>query len=121
MTALLNEKSGLSLQCTFKDNDFEGPGGLPCHFDWDSEPRPVNQRTGKFLKAKPLPKRCTKACRQYSAPDAFDLDSIPPYTDDEIMAIELEMLGMYLSRSPFDSLDPQDREALRTDAEQILL
>lgn len=113
------EKSGLSSQCVFKDPDFAGPGGLPCHFDWDSEPRPVNKRTLKLLPSKPLPKRCTKACRSYTAPEPFDRSSVEPYTDDEVMSIEMDLLGMYLSATPFDRLDPDDRSSLFEDAMQV--
>lgn len=116
---LEDDKSGVSSQCIFKDPDFVGPAGLPCHFDWDSEPRPVNKRTLKLLKPKPLPKRCTKACRQYVAPAPVAPSSVPDYTISDVMAIEMELLGIYLSATPFDRLDPDDRSALLEDAKAL--
>lgn len=113
------EKDGTAAMCVFKRLNYEGPNGLPCTFDWDSEPEPVNPRTGKKTKRKPIPKRCTKGCRNYTAPDPIDPASITTYSDAEIRTIEADMLGGHLSSTPFDVLDPGDREALRAQAEQI--
>ncbi|MEV7675162.1 DNA polymerase III subunit alpha [Streptomyces sp. NPDC088752] len=90
-----------------------------CTFDWRSEPDPVNPRTGKKLKPKPPPKKCTKACRQYAPRPAMDPTAIEPYTDEDIRQIELEMLGCYLSSTPFDRLGPQDRQACLHNARAI--
>lgn len=90
-----------------------------CTFDWLAEPAPVNERTGKKLKPKPPPKKCTKACRQYIARPAMAIDAVEPYTDEDIRQIELEMLGVFLSSTPFDRLDPGDREACLHNATAI--
>jgi DNA polymerase-3 subunit alpha len=90
-----------------------------CTFDWSTEPQPVNERTGKKLARKPLPKRCTRACRMHTAPPPLDLDLVAPYTDEEIRAIEHSTLGVFLSSSPFDKLDPQDRAQTYEGAEKL--
>lgn len=90
-----------------------------CTFDWTTEEPPVNPRTGKLLKLKPLPKRCTKACRQHTAPPPLDMNDVPPYTDEQIRAIEHELLGVFLSSTPFDRLDFEDRQQLFHDAEEL--
>ncbi|MDQ1041439.1 DNA polymerase-3 subunit alpha [Streptomyces sp. V3I8] len=82
-----------------------------CTFDWKTEPAPVNARTGKKLKPKPPPKKCTKACRMYDPRPPMDLDAVEPYTDEDIRQIELEMLGVFLSSTPFERLNPNDRQA----------
>jgi DNA polymerase-3 subunit alpha len=114
-------KSGEDTQCAFK--------GLPrlhedappvCGFDWSIEEPSVNPRTGKLLKLKPPPKKCTKACRQYKAPDPMDLSSVEAYDDEAIRAIEHELLGVFLSSTPFDRLDPEDRQRLYADAEELV-
>jgi DNA polymerase III alpha subunit len=79
----------------------------------------VNKRTGKFLKAKPLPKKCTRACRQYRAPEPVPAELITFYTESDIRKIEQELLGLQLSSTPFDALDPQDRGDLREFAELL--
>ncbi len=118
--ALERRKSGEDTQCVFK--------GLPrlhtdapdvCGFDWATEEPPVNPRTQKLLPLKPPPKRCTKACRQYQAPEAMELDDVADLTAEDIRKIEHELLGVFLSSTPFDALDPDDRERLRGDAERL--
>lgn len=110
---LLGEKTGESTKCVFVTDAIPigAPNNLRCSFDWESEEPPVNPRTGKKLKPKPPPKRCTKACRQYTAPPPMDPANVEPYTDADIRAIEKESLGVYLSTTPFDVL-PDD---VRTD------
>lgn len=116
---LESQKDGTATQCVFKDPSFNGPNGLPCRFGWDSEERPVNKRTGKLLKPKPLPKRCTKGCRQYKAPEAVPVRVTGEYTESEIRQIEREMLQIELSGSAFDLLEPDDRRELRDSAELL--
>ncbi|MFD8650703.1 DNA polymerase III subunit alpha [Streptomyces mirabilis] len=134
---LLAKKTGEDARCVFKDDSadwmmrvtetFEQRDGemhrLPqptfCTFDWSQEPVPVNKRTGKKLKRKPLPKKCTKACRQYQPRPPMGIDTVEPYTDEDIRQIELEMLGCFLSSTPFDRLDPDDREACLHNAKAI--
>lgn len=110
-TLLLREKTGEATACVRKDVSVSGPNGLPCTFDWSTEPVPINPRTQKALKPKPVPKRCTRACRQYLAPPPFDPDSATPYTEDDIREIEMEVLGLHLSSSVFDRI-PEDQRAI---------
>ncbi len=112
------QKDGTSSRCVFKTRD----GSLlpdVCSFDWASEPVPVNPRTGKNLKLKPLPKKCTKACRQYTAPEPMAMGLVPRYSDREIRDIEADMLGVHLSSTAFDMLEDEDRKALFTQAERL--
>lgn len=94
------ETDGSADWCQHKDESVVKPHGLPCTFDWDAEPAPVSEKTGRKLKKKPPPKRCTKACRNFTAPVFISTDR--EYTPDEIMEIERELLGMYLTHTPFD-------------------
>jgi DNA polymerase-3 subunit alpha len=113
------DKDGTSSTCTFKNLSGTNDLGLPCTFDWATEPVPVNERTGKKLKPKAPPKRCTKACRQYTAPEPVALDLVSPYTDRDIREIEQEMLGVQLSSTVFDALEEEDRTLLRSQAELL--
>lgn len=96
------ESDGSADRCQFKDETVLKTHGLPCTFDWDSEPVPKGKR-GQDLKRKPLPKRCSKACRNWTAP-VLDLTSVEPYTAEEIMAKEMDLLGVHLSSTPFDRI-----------------
>jgi DNA polymerase III subunit alpha len=99
-------------KCRFKDPTvlrFE----LPCTYDWDNEPV-VLGRTNKPLKQKPIPKKCTKACRQYSPVPAPDPDVVEPYTDADIREIEQQLLGVFLTSTPFDRIAAEDKETLST-------
>jgi DNA polymerase-3 subunit alpha len=120
---LLAAKTGDNARCVHKDESLAQDNLeaklLPCSFDWSSEPAPVNKRTGKKLKPKPIPKRCTKACRQYTAPPPLQIETVEPYSPVDIRTIEHEMLGTYLSSTPFDDLDPNDRAVCRAQAEQV--
>ncbi len=109
------DKDGSSARCVFKVNE----GRLreeTCSFDWSTEPRPVG-RTGKLLKAKPLPTRCAKSCRQYTAPEPMPLSAIGRYTDAQIRDIEQELIGIHLSSSVFDHFTDEDRAVLRNQSD----
>jgi DNA polymerase III alpha subunit len=86
---------------------------LPCNYDWDNEPLEIG-KTGKPMKRKPLPKKCWAACRQFDPRPMPSDDDVIPYTEAEIRNIEMEMLGTYLSSSPFSILDPRDLAVLKT-------
>ncbi|MET7363309.1 DNA polymerase III subunit alpha [Streptomyces sp. NPDC005562] len=120
---LLAAKTGEDTLCIHKDEslgeDTFGGNTLPCSFDWSTEPVPINPRTGKKLKQKPPPKRCTKACRQYAPRPPLQIDGVEPYTDEDIRLIEHEMLGTYLTSTPFDRLDAEDRKACMANAERL--
>lgn len=112
---LETEKDGTAATCVFKKATGTDPA-VVCTFDWSSEPRPINQRTGKLLKAKPPPKKCTKGCRQYTAPEPVPLELTQGYTAKQIRTIEQEMLGVQLSSTAFDALEDDDRKALAAQA-----
>jgi DNA polymerase III alpha subunit len=80
---------------------------------------PVNPRTGKTLKAKPIPKRCTKACRQYTAPEPVNLLTIEPYTDEDIRNIEMEVLKVHLSSTVFDQMPDDWRQVALAEADRM--
>jgi DNA polymerase-3 subunit alpha len=104
------EKEGAHERCSFKDETALGPNGLPCRFDWSSEPVAIG-KSGKALKAKPPPARCTKGCRQYAPKGMPDLSGLEDYTEADIRERERELLGMYLSSTPFDRIHPDDLDA----------
>ena len=81
------------------------PEGAPvgCSFDWTTEPVVIGKR-GTPLKPKPIPKRCSVACRHYEEQD-IQVESVDPYTDAEIREFEMEYLGNYLSSTPFDQIN----------------
>lgn len=89
--------------CKYRD-DSQAP--LPCMFDWANEPVELSKR-GVPKKRKAPPKKCTKACRQYDPADPPNLYLLDPYTDVEVREIEREVLGVYLSSTPFDRI-PED-------------
>ena len=76
--------------------------GLPCTFDWAGEPQKLG-KSGRPLKNQPRPpKKCSKACRNYTAPSIPSLSDLPDYTEKQVRSIERELLGVYLSSTPFD-------------------
>jgi DNA polymerase-3 subunit alpha len=119
VTKLMAEKEGVTATCIFKTTLTTDPEGLACTYDWANEPRPINKRTLKLLKPKPLPKKCTKGCRQYKPQGLDGIDLSGSYTDKEIREIEQELLGIQLSSTPFDMLPPADREEVRKYAELL--
>lgn len=92
---------------------------LPCTYDWPAEPE-ITGRTGKPVKRKAPPKRCTRTCRRFAPIELPDLASIEPYTDEEIRNTEMEVLGVFLSSTPFDRLDPDDRAELSTGVDVLV-
>jgi DNA polymerase-3 subunit alpha len=89
---------------------------LPCGFDWVNEPS-VLGRTGKPMKRKPPPKKCTRGCRNYAPVAPPESGDITPYTDEQIREIEMDILGAYLSSTPFDRIPEEDRDQFATAAE----
>jgi DNA polymerase-3 subunit alpha len=112
--SLEHVSSGASKRCVFKDDAARGPGGLPCRFDWDTEPNPPMITKGRGLnkttEPKPPPKKCSVSCRNYTAPPPVTIDHIDPYTSTDISQRESELLGVWLTHSPFDRVDPTDLE-----------
>lgn len=121
--ALEADRSGDSVRCLHKDTSASGPNGLPCTFDWSSEPVPVriSERTGKQLKSqrKPPPKRCTIACRQYSPPQALGLE-VPEYSPAELFRMDAGTYGCWMHPAPFGQMDKLG-DGIREQARRIAL
>jgi DNA polymerase III subunit alpha len=103
-----SERSGDLTRCVHKDEAFTGPRGLPCHFDWDSEPVPVRiGKRGTELKSerKPPPARCTRGCRNYTPPAPSPMDGLRVYSPGELWHTEHEIFGTWLSPDLFQILD----------------
>lgn len=81
--------------------------GVPCNYDWDAEPAEIG-KSGRPLKKKPPAKKCTRSCRHYRQIERPDFDSLEPYTPTDIGDRERELLGLYLSYSPFDRISDAD-------------
>lgn len=86
---------------------------LPCSYDWPQDPD-VFGRSGKPTKRRPPPKKCTRACRNFTPVKPPEPKEIIPYTAEEIRGIETELIGSYLSSTPFDRIPVEDRERLAT-------
>lgn len=104
---------GKAITCVHKIPGFEGPNGLPCGFDWTTEV--TIGKSGKPLKQRPLPKACSRACRQYSEQETYSWPFVEPLTDREIRERERTALGVYLSSTPFDAVPTE-----YLDAEHVL-
>ena len=110
---LTMEAEGQFKQCTFKTEtpNPEHPFSLPCGFDWANEVDPPTLPRGrgkdKIHVPKPPPKKCTVACRQFAGPQPIDPAMVVPYSKEEIMARERELLGVWITHSPFDMV-PQE-------------
>jgi len=91
-------------KCIHYDASFRSEG-VPegCTFDWTTEPVTIGKR-GNPLKPKPVPKRCTVACRHYEE-RSNEIGDIDPYSDEEVRNFEMEYLGNYLSSTPFDRIN----------------
>lgn len=115
------EATGAAKTCVSKDIQTLGPGGLPCTFDWANEVNPPLEAKGrgkdKTFVPKGPPRKCTVACRNYTRPAPIDPDTVEPYTADDIRDREKELLGVWLSSSPFDRLDPEDLAVVHTTEE----
>lgn len=112
--SVIDITSGEADRCALYDIGFKNKyNELPCHFDWDSEPKNYgrpNPKTGerKLLAKQPIPPTTCrrKACRQYVPKPPADFSHLPNYTAEQIRDREVEVLGVFLSSSPFDVLDP---------------
>lgn len=91
---------------------------LPCAYDWQAEPD-TEGRTGKKQKRKAPPKRCTRACRQYTPTEPPEPGSVAAYTPEQVRTIEQDLLGVYLSSTPFDIIPEEDRDQFAT-ADDVL-
>jgi DNA polymerase-3 subunit alpha len=106
---IASDKDGSSVRCVHKDDEAEGPGGLPCSYDWLSEPAPAPRfgLSGRQLKviAKPPPKRCTVACRRYTPPSLPGMDGWGEYPPDALFRQDMEVYGTWMSDAPFAQLE----------------
>lgn len=107
-------RSGKSKDCAWKDESVTGaPNDLPCTFDWATEVR--IGKSGKPLKTKPVPKRCGKTCRNYTERSDSEMpENVPVHSDALIRNREMDMLGVYLSSTPFDDVDNEVRSSVVT-------
>lgn len=120
------DRDGSSVRCIHREDDplAAGPGGLPCSYDWDNEPRPA-PRIGKFGKelkiiVKPPPARCTRACRRYTPPEMIDLAAFGEHLPAELFRQDWETYGCWMSDTPFAQLD-QVAGGLREQARMVAL
>lgn len=80
------------------------PENVGCTFDWENEPRELT-KTGQKKKRKPVPKSCTVRCRQFT-PITFT-PSEDDFTKREVMSREMELLGIHLTHTMFDTVPPE--------------
>lgn len=92
--------------CVWRDEQRLGPNGLPCTRDWSDVPVELKRDGTPKKSQKGPPKACTRACWKYEPHPDPDFE-VRPFTAEEIRKIESEMLGVYLSSTPFDDLPPR--------------
>lgn len=118
---LEREATGEAKRCVFKV-EVLNQHNLPCSFDWANEPDPPLLPRGrgkdKVMVPKPPPKRCTTACRQYTKPAEISATDVQPYGEADIRDREKELLGVWLSSTPFD-LVPQETRDLCMSVDEI--
>ncbi len=103
------EESSSDVQGWWLDRLEKTEHQLPCDYPWANEPDTMG-RTGKPVKRKPPAKKCARSCRNYAPAEMPDTSDVEPYTDAEIRSIEMEVLGVFLSSTPFDDV-PEDVRA----------
>jgi DNA polymerase-3 subunit alpha len=104
--------------CRWRVEAHLGPGGIPCTFDWTSVPVEVKRDGTPKKNQRGAPKKCTRGCWKYDPIDLADPATMPDYGPHEIREREREMLGLYLSSTPFDDL-PEADLAVAATSEQI--
>lgn len=111
---LERESTGEAKACTFKVEGHLNEHNLPCTFDWANEVDPpmVTKGRGKLkvLTPKPPPKKCTTACRNYTKPPSIGPEDVQPYGEADIRDREKELLGVWLSSTPFDLVSQETRD-----------
>lgn len=104
------EAEGHFKRCQFKIDtpNPEHPFNVPCVFDWANEPNPPMLPRGrgkdKTYVPKDPPKKCTVACRQFTPPEPLQIEQVRGYDPEEIMRRERELLGVWITHSPFDMI-----------------
>ena len=107
------EASGEATRCVHKVESANPnhPHRLPCSFDWANEPDPPMLPRGrgkaKVMIAKEPPKACNIRCRQYLKPAMVASTEVRPYTKAEIMEREREVLGVWVSSTPWEMVSPE--------------
>lgn len=120
------EATGEAKRCMFKIEfpNSEHPHNLPCGFSWADEPDPPMLPRGrgksKTYVPKPPPKSCTVKCRQYQPPPPIDPATVVPYSSEEIMRRERELLGTWITHSPFGTIPQQYLEAEDVATAQVI-
>lgn len=100
--------------CIWREENHLGPNGLPCTRDWSDVPVEL-KRDGTPKKAqKGPPKACTRGCWKYEPHQMPDFGVVPEFSPEELRNIEMDMLGVYLSSTPFSDLDQDDVAACAT-------
>jgi DNA polymerase III subunit alpha len=119
-----SDKDGSSARCVHKDEEREGPNGLPCSYDWAAEPAPAPRfgASGRELKVivKPPPRRCTVACRRYTPPSLPGMDGWGEYPPDALFRQDMEIYGTWMSDAPFAALE-QLGDGMRERARRVAL
>lgn len=101
-------------RCVDWDPNMEGaPNDLPCHFDWSTEPVKLGKRGQPLKNQLPIPTTCRTSCRHYR-PKKLLCPEPEAYTAREIRELEKELLGIYLSSTPFDGILPEDAKQMLT-------
>lgn len=98
----LSFEGGDGQVCRWKDEGHLGPNGLPCTFDWSSVPVEMTSKGVPKKNQRGAPKRCTRGCWKYDPNQPPDFDALAPYTAKQIRDREKEILGLYLSSTPFE-------------------
>lgn len=91
--------------CVWRKESHLGPNGLPCTRDWSDVPVELKRDGTPKKSQKGPPKTCTRACWKYE-PHPDPHFGVRPFSAEEIREIERDMLGVYLSSTPFDDLNP---------------
>lgn len=100
--------------CIWRHDTHNGPNGLPCTRDWSDVPVEL-KRDGTPKKAqKGPPKMCTRGCWKYEPAQMPDFATVPEFNPEELRNIEMDMLGVYLSSTPFSDLDQANVQVCST-------
>lgn len=131
-----SDKDGTSVRCVHKADEPDGPGGLPCGYDWDGDRREQEERHAALMAPrlaggrKPLklalklpPARCTRACRRYTPPARRDMAAWGEYPPDALFRSDMDAYGTWMSDAVFGRLDelaPGLREQAREMARALV-
>lgn len=103
------EASGEAKKCVHRLPGITGNDRVSvCGYGWADEPDPPMLPRGrgkaKTYVPKDPPKKCSISCRQYQPPKPLTATDVVPYTSEEIMFRERELLGTWITHSPFGSI-----------------